>query len=117
MKMTAEDTHEAKLYFRLRGYPTFDDIGNATDLHRTTISKKLTGSQEITIIDIARELLHLIPESKSQIVHLPMPPDDPKLRKPDITRAKTILGWQPMIDRREGLKRMIDFYRDDLKKK
>jgi dTDP-glucose 4,6-dehydratase len=77
----------------------------------------LGNPQEITIIDIAREVLSLIPESKSQIIHMEMPPDDPKLRKPDITRAKTILGWQPLIDRREGLKRMIDFYRDDLKAK
>ena len=66
---------------------------------------------------LAKEVLSLIPESKSQIIHMEMPPDDPKLRKPDIARAKSILGWQPLIDRREGLKRMIDFYRDDLKKK
>ena len=46
-----------------------------------------------------------------------MPPDDPKVRCPDITRAKQILGWQPQIDRREGLKRMIDFYREGLKRK
>jgi dTDP-glucose 4,6-dehydratase len=72
----------------------------------------LGNPQEITIIDIAREVLSLIPESKSQITHLPMPPDDPKVRRPDITRAKQILGWQPQIDRREGLKRMIDFYRE-----
>src|SRR3954464_13873277 len=77
----------------------------------------LENPHEMTIPDIAREVLSLIPESKSQIIHMEMPPDDPKLRKPDITRAKTILGWQPIIDRREGLKRMIDFYRDDLKKK
>jgi dTDP-glucose 4,6-dehydratase len=77
----------------------------------------LGNPQEITIIDIAREVLSLIPESKSQITHLPMPPDDPKVRRPDITRAKQILGWQPQIDRREGLKRMIDFYRDQLKGK
>jgi dTDP-glucose 4,6-dehydratase len=77
----------------------------------------LGNPQEITIIDIAREVLSLIPESKSQITHLPMPPDDPKVRRPDITRAKQILGWQPQIDRREGLKRMIDFYREGLKGK
>jgi dTDP-glucose 4,6-dehydratase len=76
----------------------------------------LGNPQEITILDIAREVLSLIPQSKSKITHLPMPPDDPKVRKPDITRARTILGWQPQVDRREGLKRMIDFYRDRLEK-
>src|SRR5215204_4230 len=75
----------------------------------------LGNPQEITIIDIAREVLALIPASKSKITHQPMPPDDPRLRKPDITRAKQILGWSPTISRREGLARMIDFYKDDLK--
>ena len=75
----------------------------------------LGNPQEITIIDIAREVLALIPQSKSKIEHLPMPPDDPKVRRPDITRAKQILGWQPLVDRREGLARMIDFYADRFK--
>src|SRR3954447_16545059 len=76
----------------------------------------LGNPQEITILDIAREVLSLIPQSKSKITHQPMPPDDPKVRKPDITRAKAILGWQPQVDRREGLKRMIEFYRGRLDK-
>ena len=43
-----------------------------------------------------------------------MPPDDPRVRCPDITRAKQILGWQPTVPRKEGLAKMIDFYRDRL---
>jgi dTDP-glucose 4,6-dehydratase len=74
----------------------------------------LGNPDEITIIDIAKEVLSLIPESKSKIVHMPMPPDDPRVRCPDITRAKTILGWTPQVSRRDGLKKMIDFYRDQL---
>src|SRR5215217_6709767 len=77
----------------------------------------LGNPQEITIIDIAKEVLALIPESKSKITHLPMPPDDPKLRKPDITRARQILGWYPKVDRREGLAKMIEYYRNDLRAK
>ena len=77
----------------------------------------LGNPQEITILDIAKEVLALIPESKSQIGFHPMPPDDPKVRKPDITRAKTILGWQPQVGRREGLAKMIEFYREELKAK
>jgi dTDP-glucose 4,6-dehydratase len=74
----------------------------------------LGNPQELTILDIAREILSLIPESKSQITFHPMPPDDPKVRCPDITRAKQILGWQPVVSRREGLSKMIEFYRDQL---
>ena len=77
----------------------------------------LGNPQELTILDIAKEILSLIPESKSQITFHPMPPDDPKVRCPDITRAKQILGWQPVVSRREGLAKMIEFYRDQLLKK
>src|SRR6185503_1465587 len=77
----------------------------------------LGNPDEITILDIAKEVLSLIPTSKSKITHLPMPPDDPKVRRPDITRAKEILGWKPEVSRRDGLKKMIEFYRDQLVKK
>jgi hypothetical protein len=76
----------------------------------------LGNPDEITILDIAKEILTIISESKSTITFQPMPPDDPKLRRPDITRAKQILGWTPKVSRREGLKKMIDFYRDVLSK-
>jgi nucleoside-diphosphate-sugar epimerase len=48
---------------------------------------------------------------------MPAPPDDPRLRCPDITRARQLLGWEPKIPRKEGLKKMIDFYRDRLMNK
>ncbi|HXE56213.1 MAG TPA: hypothetical protein VN541_24515, partial [Tepidisphaeraceae bacterium] len=64
----------------------------------------------------AREVLDLVPGSKSQIVHQPMPPDDPRVRCPDISRARQILGWQPQVPRRQGLAKMIEFYRDELRK-
>src|SRR5215217_3281706 len=77
----------------------------------------LGNPEEITILDIARQVCDLIPGTTSKIVHLPMPPDDPRVRCPDITRAKQILGWQPTIGRREGLAKMIDHYRERLMKK
>src|SRR5256714_12984547 len=77
----------------------------------------LGNPEEITILDIAREIVALIPGSTSQVVHLPMPPDDPRVRCPDITRAKQILGWQPTVGRTEGLKKMVEHYRDQLVKK
>ena len=77
----------------------------------------LGNPEETTIIQIAKEILDLVPGTKSKITFQPMPPDDPRVRQPDITRAKQILGWTPTISRREGLARMIDFYKDDLKRK
>lgn len=77
----------------------------------------LGNPDEVTILQIAQEIIKLIPGTKSQIIHQPMPPDDPRLRCPDITRAKQILGWQPTIGRSEGLAKMIEFYKDELIKK
>jgi len=77
----------------------------------------LGNPEELTILDIARQVCDLIPGTTSKIVHLPMPPDDPRVRCPDITRAKQILGWQPTIGRREGLGKMIEHYRERLMKK
>lgn len=74
----------------------------------------LGNPHELTILDIAKEILALIPQSKSTIVHKEMPPDDPKIRKPDITRARSLLKWEPVVSRSEGLQKMIDFYKDEL---
>jgi len=54
---------------------------------------------EITVLELAREILAMVPGSKSKIIYNPLPQDDPKRRKPDITRAQTLLGWNPTIDR------------------
>jgi len=77
----------------------------------------LGNPEEMTILQIAKEILALVPGTRSQIVHQPMPPDDPRVRCPDITRARQILGWQPQVHRRDGLARMVAFYRDELRKK
>jgi dTDP-glucose 4,6-dehydratase len=76
----------------------------------------LGNPEELTILDIAREVLALIPQSTSKISFLPMPPDDPRVRCPDVTRAKQILGWTPTVSRHYGLAKMVEFYRDRLKK-
>jgi len=77
----------------------------------------LGNPDEVTILQIAREIIDLVPGTKSKITFQPMPPDDPRVRQPDITRAKQILGWTPTVSRTEGLARMIEFYRDELVKK
>ena len=75
----------------------------------------LGNPEEMSILQIAREIIGLVPGTKSQIVHCPMPPDDPRVRCPDITRARQILNWQPVVQRREGLAKMIEFYREELR--
>ena len=74
----------------------------------------LGNPHELTIYDIAKEILALIPQSTSKIIHKEMPPDDPKIRKPDISRAKELLGWEPVVTRKEGLGKMIEFYKERL---
>ncbi len=70
------------------------------------------GSPEsITILDLAYEILDLT-ESKSDVEHLPLPPDDPVSRCPDISKARKILGWEPKIGRKEGLERTIPYFKD-----
>jgi len=56
------------------------------------------------------ELVVELTGSKSEIVFEALPVDDPKVRQPDIGRAKDLLGWEPEIDVREGLRRTIDYY-------
>lgn len=76
----------------------------------------LGNPDEVTILQIAKEIMELVPGTKSTITFLPMPPDDPRVRCPDITRAKQVLGWTPTVSRKDGLARMIEFYRPQLVK-
>ena len=66
--------------------------------------------QERTIEQIARLIIKMT-GSKSQIVYRPLPEDDPKVRQPDITRARTLLGWEPKVSLEEGLGRTIEYFR------
>jgi len=66
---------------------------------------------EYTIKQLAQETLRQVPESKSRLVYLPLPKDDPKRRKPDIALAQELLGWTPEVPLREGLSRTIAYFR------
>jgi dTDP-glucose 4,6-dehydratase len=70
----------------------------------------LGNPNEVTILDFAREIQTLA-GSKSEIVFKPLPQDDPRVRRPDITRARQLLGWEPQVDRREGMRRTLDYFR------
>lgn len=70
---------------------------------------------EITLLQFAEEILELT-GSQSKIVFEPLPQDDPKQRQPDITKAKSILGWEPKVDRSEGLKRTLEYFQEHISK-
>ena len=66
---------------------------------------------EITILDFAKEVIELT-GSQSEIMFKDLPADDPKVRQPDISKAKSILEWSPQVDRKEGLRRTLEFFQD-----
>jgi len=65
---------------------------------------------EVTIEDIARTIIRLV-GSRSTLVYRPLPVDDPKQRRPDITRARTLLGWEPKVGLEEGLLKTVDYFK------
>jgi dTDP-glucose 4,6-dehydratase len=73
----------------------------------------LGNPEEIPILDFAKEIIHLT-GSKSRIIFCPLPQNDPKVRQPDITRAKTIIGWEPKVSRHEGLTRTLQYFKKKL---
>ena len=72
--------------------------------------------EEITILLLAHEILALT-GNKSKVVFKPLPEDDPKVRQPDISKAKKVLGWDPKVARGEGLRKTLGYFRDILHKK
>ncbi len=70
----------------------------------------LGNPREMTLLELAKQVLRLS-GSRSEIVFRPLPADDPRVRQPDITRARGWLGWEPRVDLEEGLRRTIDWCR------
>ncbi|MFZ9814411.1 MAG: UDP-glucuronic acid decarboxylase family protein [Candidatus Kapaibacteriota bacterium] len=71
---------------------------------------------ELSMLELAKEILE-ISGSSSTIVYKDLPQDDPKVRQPDITRAQTLLKWQPKVQRREGLIKTLEYFTQALGKK
>jgi len=71
----------------------------------------LGNPEEITILDFAREIIELT-GSGSEITFEELPKDDPQVRQPDISRARKVLDWSPAFDRREGLARTLDYFKN-----
>jgi dTDP-glucose 4,6-dehydratase len=66
---------------------------------------------EITIKEFGEEILELVGNPNARLVYRDLPKDDPKVRKPDITKAKSILGWTPKVNRAEGLKLTYEYFK------
>jgi dTDP-glucose 4,6-dehydratase len=73
----------------------------------------LGNPEEITILDFAKEIIDMT-GGRSRIIFCPLPQNDPKVRQPDITKARTMLGWKPHVNRQEGLKRTLRYFGEKL---
>jgi dTDP-glucose 4,6-dehydratase len=84
-----------------------------TDFHEPV---NLGNPDEVSILEFAREVL-AHSGSSSKLAFKPLPQDDPKVRKPDITRARQLLGWEPKVNRHDGLKRTLEYFRRQVTEK
>jgi dTDP-glucose 4,6-dehydratase len=75
----------------------------------------LGNPEEATILELAEEVIALT-GSRSSIVFEPLPADDPMRRRPDISKAITALGWRPQVSRRDGIERVVPYFRAELKR-
>ena len=71
---------------------------------------------EITIMQLAKEILSLVGNKDAYIDYRPLPEDDPKVRQPDITLARKLLGWEPKVVRSEGLVHTLKYFKEALGK-
>jgi dTDP-glucose 4,6-dehydratase len=81
---------------------------------KVTDPVNLGNPQEMSVLELAKKIISLS-GSQSQIVFRQLPVDDPRVRQPDIARARTLLGWEPAIDLEEGLSRTIPWFREKLR--
>ncbi len=79
-------------------------------LSKENMPTNIGNPAEMTIKQIAETIIEMT-GSTSTIIYKPLPEDDPKVRKPDITRARTLLGWEPKVELREGLTKTIDYFK------
>ncbi len=89
-----------------------DLVAGLLALMESTVTEpvNLGNPEEITVLQAAEEVIRLT-GSRSSIVCIPRPADDPRVRRPDITRARTLLGWSPTVSRTAGFARTIEWFR------
>jgi len=96
-----------------RSFTYIDDlVEGIIKLMRSDVNEPVNigNPHEMTIEEIARTIIRMT-QSKSRIVYRPLPTDDPKVRQPDITRARTLLQWEPKVPLEQGLVETIDYFR------
>lgn len=98
-------TRDTKFHTDVRMAKT---AANPESVHAPT---NIGNPQELTVLDIARMVITLT-NSSSTIVHNPLPIDDPKVRRPNIDKAKALLKWEPKISLEEGLKKTIEYFKN-----
>ncbi|NJD23247.1 MAG: SDR family oxidoreductase [Melioribacter sp.] len=84
-------------------------------LSHETLPVNIGNPNEITIEDFAKEVIRLT-NSKSKIIYKELPTDDPKVRQPDISKAKSVLGWEPRVSREDGLRITLEYFKRELMK-
>ena len=105
-----DDLIEAMRRFMELPRETVDDFCRKHGLGAPVIN---TGNpDEYTIKELAQETLRQLPESTSRLVFRQLPADDPKRRRPDITLARELLGWEPKVPLREGLAKTIAYFKE-----
>ena len=101
-----------------RSFCYVDDLVDG--IHRLLMSDytqpvNIGNPAEITIMQFAKEVLALVNNPKAHIIYKDLPTDDPKMRKPNITKAREILGWEPKFNREEGLKLTYEYFKKAVK--
>jgi dTDP-glucose 4,6-dehydratase len=96
-----------------RSFQYIDDLVEGIHrLMRAAVNEPVNigNPQEMTLLELAKRIVRLI-GSSSELTFGPLPEDDPKVRQPDIGRARTLLGWEPRVDTDEGLRLTIDWFK------
>jgi len=99
-----------------RSFQYIDDLVDGVwRLMRATVHEPVNigNPHEMTLLELAKRIIRLT-SSPSEIVFEPLPEDDPKVRQPDISRARRLLGWEPRVDTDEGLRLTIEWFRRKL---
>ncbi|MFO7800553.1 MAG: UDP-glucuronic acid decarboxylase family protein [Rhodohalobacter sp.] len=99
-----------------RSFTYVDDLVDG--IYRLAMSNEsepvnIGNPEEITILDFAKEIIE-ITESKSEIAFKELPEDDPQIRRPDVSKAKRVLHWEPKVNRREGLLKTMEYFKDQV---
>jgi len=101
-----------------RSFCYVDDL--VEGIHRLLLSDyhlpvNIGNPAEVTIKEFGEEVLELVGNPKAKLIYKDLPKDDPKKRRPNITKAKEILGWEPKVSRAEGLKRTYEYFKTVVK--